>query len=144
MKKFLNPWKSSKVFYEGEIMTYTLAGSVLIKKMIEEDLINHSGFCKEIDPYEWVGEKIGKKAKTIRSWTYDWSSSSGASPTVVDFFSLINILGKSKVISFLECLNSNNSPESQAEEYGNLIKTIAERLRKLADDLDTLSEKYEH
>ncbi len=72
--------KIQKIFYEGEKMSYSKAGAILLKKMIEEDLINLKIISADEDPHEWIGKKINKSIHTTRQWTYDWLSTSGASP----------------------------------------------------------------
>jgi len=138
MKKDTN----SKLFYEGEIMSYQKAGSVLIRKMIEEDLPKHKKLDKNENPYDWIANSVGKKRSTVRSWAYDWSTSSGASPTINDLFHLIHTIGTDRIYNFLQILKPGHQPEEESVKYGNMIRMVANHMRGLAEDLDTMSNDY--
>lgn len=144
MKDLVNRIKNPKVLIEGELKSYGEAGALLIKRMIEEDLPESSFFHKGVDPYKWLASIFGKTERGIRSWTYDWSGVSGSRPNVEDFFYLVSIAGSDRAVALLKKIGSGITPEDQLRQYGNLIKTVADRIRKLADNLDTLSEKYEN
>lgn len=138
MKKATN----SKLFYEGEIMSYHKAGSVLMRKMIEEDLPKNKKFSKNTDPYDWVAGSVGKKRSTVRAWAYDWSSSSGACPTIIDLFNLVHTIGGKRFYNFLQLLRPGHQPEDESVKYGNMIRMVAAHMRGLAEDLDTMSNEY--
>lgn len=141
MEELINQLKNPKVVFEGEIKTFNEAGALLIKRMIEEDLVEFPFFPEGVDPYRWLASVFGKGERTLRYWAYDWSSPSGKRPTIYDFFCLISIVGSGRVISLMKNLGSGISPQEQLEDYGNIIKTVAGHIRKLADNLDELSEK---
>ena len=107
-------------------------------------LSESSFFQQGADPYKWLASIFGKTDRAIRSWTYDWSGPSGAKPTIFDFFYLVSIAGSDRAVALLKKNGRGITPEDQLRQYGNLIKTVADRIRKLADNLDTLSEKYEN
>jgi len=144
MKKLVNRFDNPKVLIEGELKSYSDAGALLIKRMIEEDLPESSFFQQGADPYKWLASLFGKTERAIRSWTYDWSGPSGSRPNVEDFFYLVSISGSYRAVALLNNIGSGITPKEQAKYYGNLIKTIATHIQELVDDLNELAEKYEH
>jgi len=143
MKKFTNRFENSEVLIEGDLKSYSEAGPLLVKRIIEEDLPESPYFQKGADPYKWLGALFGKTERGIRAWTYDWSGQSGSRPNVEDFFYLVSIAGSNRAVAFLNSIGSGITPKEQVKHYGNLIKTIADHIQELVDDLNGLAEKYE-
>ncbi len=143
MDELINRIKNPKVLFEGEVKSFSEAGALLIKRMIEEDLPK-SSYCPDgVDPYKWLTSIMDKTERTIRGWAYDWDSPSGKKPTIHDFFCLISIIGSGRAYTLLKNLGSGLTPEEQSKQYGNMIKTVADHIRKLVEDLDELAQKYE-
>ena len=110
-----------------------------MKQMIEEDLLHVSDFPAEESPYRWLESKIRKSEKTIRRWTYDWETTSGAQPTFSDFLTLVHFTKSSRLSELLEDMLSGATPEEQKHNHSNVIKKMAYHVRELADKLDELA-----
>ena len=135
-KQLQNP----QVLFEGELKSYSEAGGLLVRQMIEDEVPNSPRFTQGMDPYKWLAPYLDKSERTLRAWTYDWESPSGKKPTIHDFFLLITVIGSSAVIPFFKVLGSQINPEQQLEEHNDLVRTVADHIQKLADDLYKLSE----
>lgn len=133
--------EKSSLFYSGKIRTMTEAGAMVVRRMIEEDLPNTKWFPKAVDPYEWLADIMKKSEKTIRGWTCDWSSSSGAKPTIVDFLNLIYITKSQRSIELIKGLLEDASPEELAKNHGNILKKIANDMIELGEKILIISEQ---
>jgi len=141
MKELYKKLQNPQVLFEGELKSHTEAGSLLVRQMIEVDLPKLPKFTEGMDPYKWLAPYFDKSERTIRAWTYDWEGPSGKKPTLQDFFLLIMLVGSNSIIPFFKVLGSHISPEQQLDEHNGLIKTIADHIQNLANDLYALSEK---
>jgi len=130
-----------KVFYEGEIRTFSEACEIVIQRMIELDLRNAPEFTPESDPYKWLASNMKKNIRVLRGWAYDWNSSSGMRPTLNDFLKIIYITKSRRAIELLEEIISNATPEQKARNHGDLLKQVAAGMRELADHIESIAEK---
>ncbi len=131
-----------KVLFEGKEMTISEAGGLLVKRMIEEDLPNTNSFQVNMDPYKWLSDSIDKKERTIRSWTYDWDSASGATPTFMDLINLIKLTKSTRLVEIIESIVSDATIEEQEKNHGKMLKHAAIIVRDLAVQLDNLADEY--
>ena len=113
LKKHL---RNGKVLVEGEIKSYSEAGALLIKRMIEEDLPKSVYFPENEDPYKWLAGLTDKNERTLRGWAYDWNSPSGKKLTIQDFFRLVSVIGPGRSIELLENLGRQLTPEEQSQQ----------------------------
>ncbi|MFC1477598.1 hypothetical protein ACFL6L_03920 [candidate division KSB1 bacterium] len=129
------------VHFELEERTLSEAGALLFRRMIEEDLPNAPDFPGKTDPYKWLSKKIGKSARLLRAWAYDWESPSGIRPNIIDFFNIIYLAKSQRPVELFEGIITDATAKQKLQNHGNLLKKIAVHIRELADTIDTISEK---
>ncbi|MCP4727419.1 MAG: hypothetical protein GY863_20445 [bacterium] len=134
--------QSLNVVFEGKRMTISEAGGLLVRRMIEEDLPNIKGFLTNADPYKWLSEAMDKTERTIRGWTYDWESSSGAAPSFSDLILLIKVTKSTRLVEIINSLVSEATIEEQEKNHGIMLKHAANIVRDLAGELDNLADEY--
>jgi len=137
-----NDRQGLKIFYDGQIRSVSEAGALIMRQMIEEDLIRVHDFPAKENPYRWLESKIYKSERTIRRWAYDWESPSGAQPTFADVLRLVHITKSSRLSELLKDILSGATPEELKHNHGNVIKKMAHHVRELADKLEELAEEY--
>ena len=98
-------------------------------------------FPAKENPYRWLESKIYKSESTIRRWTYDWESPSGAQPTFTEILTLVHITKSSRLSELLEDMLSGATPEEQKHNHSNVIRKMAQHVRELADKLEELAEE---
>lgn len=120
--------KSNIIFYGGKERHLPEAAALIIRRMIEEDLVNTNWFPAAMDPYVWLSDVLHKSEKTIRGWTIDWTSSSGAKPTIIDFFNLIYLTRSQRPAELIQTLQADATPEELAKNHGDVLKNIAQHI----------------
>ncbi len=135
------------VLYEGELRSYSEAGALLVRKMIEDELDGDYRVMSEGNVYTWLSGKLGKKTSTIRKWTYDWEEKSGSSIPILDFFKLVTLTKSKNALLFLEKL-IGESLNDQVQEQTKVVESIGKELINvgwkfisMSDDLDKKQKK---
>ncbi len=130
---------STELFYEGKIRDLNEAGALLMRSLIEEDLISKPDFQEGVDPYSFLVDIFKKNERSIKAWTYDWESDSGTRPTIMDFLLLIKLTRSTRILEFMKLLITSDSPDEMAVQHSDLLQTMADHMRDLADKLEGLS-----
>ncbi|MFC1728904.1 hypothetical protein ACFL6I_01090 [candidate division KSB1 bacterium] len=133
--------KDKKVHFDGQIRSISEAGALMIRYMIEEDLLNYPDFPQHMDPYRWLSARLNKNERTVRGWALDWSSPSGTKPTVIDLLMITHVTKSQRPLELFRDLTSDATPEQQEKNHGDLLRAMANHVRDLADTLDMLSHK---
>ncbi len=133
--------KDTDVFYSSKTMKVSEAFSMVIRRMIEEDLPNSRFFDKGKDPYSWLASTLKKSEKTIRNWTFDWNTASGTMPTINDFLTLLYLTKSKRPVELLENITSDATPEEQEKNHGDTIIKVSRHIRDLADTLEKMYSK---
>ena len=128
------------VFFESESRPLTEAGALVIRRIIEEDIVNIPDFPPGGDPYKWLSERLKKSERALRGWGYDWNGPSGFKPNLIDFLTLIYMSKSRRGIEFLEELIQDATPEQREKSHGNVLKKVAQHIKELADTIDNLAE----
>jgi len=133
--------KEQNVFYEARIRSFTEAGALMMRTMIEMHSLNTRWFPKGMNPYEWIASKTGKSITTVRHWVNDWSTISGAQPTFVDIIKVAYLTKSGCPIELLRYLIADATPEEHYMNHGNYMRYAANSAEKLAHDLHELADK---
>ena len=132
--------KITTVFYNGRKMNQKRVIPLMMRQMIEKDAPELPDFPANGNPYRYVREKISElrlrplSENGIRNWCYE-EEKSGASPTLDDFFLLIQITKSKRPLNFISRLIDENNADSQTIIYGEVFEEIGNFIEELGKQL---------
>lgn len=131
------------VCYSGKPQKLSEACSMLIRKIIEEELIRLEVYDSALGPYDWLSYKTGKHSHTIRKWAFPWHSPSGARPSLQYFLFLAWISKSYHFIEFFEQII--DTPHIRDLHYRKKLDTFASELEKQIKEfrkMFTINERF--
>jgi len=115
------------VFFESELRTASEAGAILVKIIIEEELIHNKVIPQNSNCYEWVSKYLGRSKSTIRKWTYDWNTKNGSPIPFIDLLKLASLSNSRSLLRFVETVVEGSSKDI-AKEHSIMINKIGSEL----------------